>query len=95
MKREECLNKAKEFVCGKREEDYGNPENNFSVIADLWETYLTRRNTERFDCIMPYDVAIMLSLLKIARLMHNPEHKDSWADLAGYSACGCEITTED
>ena len=36
MKREETLDRAKQCVCGLREDDYGSPENNFQVIANLW-----------------------------------------------------------
>ena len=35
----------------------------------------------------------MMALLKIARLMSNPEHADSWIDGAGYLACGGEVAT--
>ena len=38
-----------------------------------------------------YDVAVMMALLKIARISENPQHMDSWVDLAGYAACGGEI----
>ena len=41
--------------------------------------------------IEPEDVAIMMGMLKIARLASNPQHMDSWVDLAGYAACGGEI----
>ena len=41
----------------------------------------------------PEDVAAMMALLKIARLMSNPEHVDSWIDGAGYLACGGEVAT--
>ena len=40
MTREDILNIAKECVCQSREEDYGAPENNFALIADLWNAYL-------------------------------------------------------
>lgn len=38
--REDILDKAKECVCGQREQDYGSPESNFQLIADLWNGYL-------------------------------------------------------
>lgn len=40
MKRAEILETAKVCVCGKREQDYGSPEDNFQIIADLWSVYL-------------------------------------------------------
>ena len=42
-------------------------------------------------CIPPETVALMMALLKVARLIKSPEHLDSWVDLAGYAACGGEI----
>lgn len=84
--REKILDEAKKCVCGNREQDYGTPEDNFRKIGDLWSIYL--------DCnvkIDAYDVAVMMALLKISRLSNNPEHMDSWFDLAGYAACGGEI----
>lgn len=84
--RQRVLKEAEKCVCGNREQDYGGPEDNFRKIGDLWSIYL--------DCnvkIDAYDVAAMMALLKISRLSNNPEHMDSWVDLAGYAACGGEI----
>ena len=36
------------------------------------------------------DVAMMLALLKVARI-HNGDKMDSFIDLAGYAACAGEI----
>ena len=43
------------------------------------------------DSFNSYDVAVMMALLKVARLSNSPNHMDSWVDLAGYAACGGEI----
>lgn len=61
MTRAEILDRAKECVCGQREQDYGKPEDNFAIIADLWSAY---KGTE-FNA---KDVAVMMSLMKIARI---------------------------
>lgn len=84
MKREEILKKAKECVCGKREQDYGTPEDNFGLIAEFWSSYLG-------IVIDPIDVAVMMSLLKIARISNGHSTNDSFVDLAGYAACGGEL----
>lgn len=90
--REKILDEAKKCVCGNREQDYGGPEDSFRLIAQLWESYIRDRVVGIADvCVNPEDVAIMMALLKIARLSANPEHMDSWVDLAGYAACGGEI----
>lgn len=82
--REKTLTKAISCVCGDRERDYGTPEDNFSTIAQLWTTYIG-------VAITPVDVAMMMALLKVARIKNGGGTGDSFVDLAGYAACGAEI----
>lgn len=89
MTRKEILEKAEECVCGKRQQDYGSPENNFQVIANLWIDYL--QGAGQAVEISAKDVAMMMALLKIARIAGNHATEDSFVDLAGYAACGGEI----
>ena len=84
MNRTELLNKALEIVNGARLENYGSPEQNFARIAAFWTLYLQRH-------ITPADVAIMMVLMKTARLQNNVKHEDSWIDIAGYAANGVEV----
>ena len=84
MNRTEILKKANECVMGDREQDYGNPENNFGLIAQLWTTYLD-------TLITVNDVPMMMALLKIARIKSGRWHEDNFIDLAGYAACAGEI----
>lgn len=97
MTRKETLEKAIECVCGQREQDYGSPENNFETIGLLWSTYLCAAHpdyTLKFPLngITPKDVAVMMALLKIARIATG-KAEDSFVDLAGYAACAGEIAT--
>ncbi|MCC8043880.1 MAG: DUF6378 domain-containing protein [Clostridiales bacterium] len=87
MKRAEVLKQAEVCVCGKREQDYGNPEDNFNQIALLWSAYMGHSYTAQ-------DVAMMMALLKVARIKTGTGTTDSFVDLAGYAACAGEITTE-
>lgn len=92
MTRKEILDAAAKCVCGQREEDYGTPEDSFRLIAELWTPVIKSCVPEGTDvCVQPETVALMMALLKVARLINNPEHLDSWVDLAGYAACGGEI----
>lgn len=84
---------AERCVCGEREQDYGSPENNFKTVANLWIDYLTAKD-EPLD-IEAKDVAVMLALLKIARIASGHAKEDNWVDLAGYAACGGEIESGD
>ena len=91
--REKVLAEAKRCVCGERDQSYGGPEDSFRLIAKLWEPYVREKMVPKGTPvdIEPEDVAIMMGMLKIARLASNPTHMDSWVDLAGYAACGGEI----
>jgi len=89
MNRPDILDKAKQCVCGQREHEYGSPENNFQTIANLWNAYLDKKGV----IFTPVDVAMMMSLLKIARIKSGTATEDSFVDLAGYAACGGEIAT--
>ena len=40
--------------------------------------------------VYPVDVAMMMALLKIARIKANKGYEDGYTDLAGYAACGAE-----
>lgn len=86
MTRREILEEAVACVCGQREQDYGSPENNFKLISELWSDYLSSQ-------ISPVDVAMMMAMLKIARIKSGKSTADSFVDLAGYAACGGEIAT--
>lgn len=98
LTRADILHAAEKCVCGQRETDYGTPEDNFKTIAGLWETYLRRACVDEAGdvYIEANDVAMMMALLKIARIAAGGGKADSWIDLAGYAACGaeCEGVTE-
>ena len=82
--RSDILREAERTVCGHRGQDYGTPEDNFAVIARMWEAYLN-------VSVDAKDVAMMMCLFKIGRIMTGTATKDSFVDLAGYAACGAEI----
>ena len=92
MTRAEILREAAVCVCGQREQDYGSPEDNFAVIAELWNGYLGLDKSG--SGISSMDVAMMMALLKIARIRGGRATEDSFIDLAGYAACGGEIAAD-
>ena len=83
-KRAEILKEAEKCICGQREQDYGSPEDNFTIIAGLWTAYTG-------TTITPLDVAMMMVLLKVARIKNGGGSGDSFVDICGYGACGGEI----
>ena len=70
-----------------REKEYGNKLKNHDNIAKLWSAYKDIEFTAR-------DVAVMMALLKIARIHSNPTHMDNWVDACGYLACGGEVASK-
>lgn len=84
MTREEILEAAARAVNGDRDKKHGQPEDSFGMIGQLWEAYMGRHYSS-------VDVAIMLALLKVARIKTGTGDIDSFVDLAGYAACAGEI----
>ncbi len=74
------LQEAQDIIHGRRQEDYGHPAVNLQRIADLWTTYVGGH-----ICFSPDDVAVMMIMVKIGRLM-NGYQRDSVIDLCGYAA---------
>jgi len=84
--REKILDAAKARVCGDRNKSYGEPENNFGIIAKLWSVYMQGKYKD--VVISSVDVCMMMAMVKIARIRTGTDISDSFVDLAGYAACG-------
>lgn len=91
MTRKEILEAAHEAVNVDRQETYGPPENSFQLIADLWGQYMSRHKP---GPMKSHEVAILLILMKVARLAKSPKHMNNWTDIAGYAACGAELASQ-
>ena len=79
------LRTAEEYVTKDRAAEHGDMEDNFQCIADYWSTHLG------YD-VTGSDVAVMMTLLKLARIKGNSDNLDNWIDGCGYLACGAEFT---
>lgn len=79
------LDEAAEIVSGARRKAYGHPENNFGRISALWNAYLSGKPSGALP-ITNTDVSLLMILMKVARLIESPDHRDSLVDLAGYAA---------
>ena len=84
--RKMCLNDAVKCICSDRNNQYGEPEDNFRIIADYWTTYLKDKKE-----VTAQDVANMMILFKIGRLTVTNGTYDTYVDIAGYAGCGAEI----
>jgi uncharacterized protein DUF6378 len=85
--RSELLDEAKNLVTGDRNNAYGPPHQDFQRTAEAANAYGYRGPHGPLEA---HDIAILVSLVKISRLMWTPGKRDSWVDLAGYAACGYE-----
>lgn len=83
--RAQFLDEVEKLVCKDRNVTHGDAEDNFRVIASLWNVYIHNSKGEELN---NKDVAIMMCLFKISRLMTNVNNMENWLDLAGYAACG-------
>lgn len=84
MDRSQILDTAKQYVTKDRADTHGDAESNFGLISCYWSAHLGRN-------IKAHDVAVMMTLLKLARAKANPKHVDNAIDAAGYSALAGEI----
>ena len=88
MNRADILDTAKDYVTKDRAATHGDAERNFGLIAAYWSAHLNVN-------IRAHDVAVMMTLLKLARAKSNPKHADNWIDGCGYLALGGEAAGEE
>lgn len=92
MNRSQILNHANQCVTVDRQATHGNAEDSFSAIADLWCAYMRHKG---YSIVLgPDDVANMMALMKIGRIIGNPRHADSYVDACGYLSIAGEIAGE-
>lgn len=83
--RKKVLDDAAKAVLTDRNAEYGEPEDSFQMIAELWRSYLKYP-------VNAMDVGVMLALMKVARIRSScGRSRDSFVDLAGYAACAASI----
>ena len=75
---------ALKVINGERQDYYGNPEDSFNDIANVWKWYLKSIYSTNI-CITSKDVATMMALFKIARNC-NQNKEDNIIDAIGYLA---------
>ena len=88
MKSYQFLNRASVLVKGQRETDYGDKVKNHENISKLWSAY---KDIE----ITAHDVAIMMTLLKIARTKLGATSEDTYIDMSAYGAIAGEIKSKE
>lgn len=78
-----AMNKGK--VTAERGSAYGHPKDDFSRAARIKAVVA--------ECADPLARhALEMIATKMARLIHTPDHTDSWVDIAGYARTGIMAT---
>lgn len=95
------LSTASKIVMTERGNQHGGAEDSFTMIAQLWNIWLTNTNKMRHNnpvhlVIEASDVAQMMSLLKKARHVHgDPSNDDNFIDDTGYTALAAMLVGQD
>jgi len=84
----DTLKRADEIINGERQDSYGSPEDSFHLIGQYWSTYIDniKRDATGWLQVTASDVAVMMTLFKIARMSGQKWHPDNAVDACGYLA---------
>ena len=98
--RARLLDEASGLVNGARNGTYGEPVDDYTKVAGLWNAYIqgvVDRKTARGESglLEPHDAIAMMVLLKVSRIANDAGHRDNWVDIAGYAACGWDATVDE
>lgn len=77
-------------IIAHREAVHGEKRRNTANIARLWNAYLETRENVNLP-LSPFEVAMMMALLKIARTQTGQRNSDDVLDAIGYLAIGHEV----
>ena len=80
----QILAKASELIDGERDRQHGDRKVCHTQIARLWSAFLGVQ-------ITPIDAALMLALLKVARMQTGNPNRDNFVDACGYISIAGEM----
>ena len=83
------LIEAQRLINADRNQDYGDPADNLTDIADLM-TVLLKPILKHGARVDVSQVAMTMIAVKLSRLTTSPLKFDSWCDIAGYVGAGWE-----
>ena len=81
---EEILEEARGLICGDRNAGYGPAEDDFPLVARMFQPYLEAKYGpgQEFDA---EDVSVFMVMMKLRRQAHRPK-RDNLVDSIGYLA---------
>jgi hypothetical protein len=88
------LEEADKIISSERQDQYGSPEDSFDRIARYWSVYLNL-SSEKMGVTLPIkldarDVALMMTLFKLAREQGPQSKRDNMIDAIGYLAIAAD-----
>lgn len=84
---EDVLEEALRITGGDRQQDYGDPSDDFGRTAKMWEAILQPFINDGALFIPPRAISLCMIAVKISRET-NASKRDNWTDIAGYARCG-------
>jgi len=88
------LEEAKRLINADRNQEYGEPYDNFSDIASMI-TVILRSILKEGERVRVEHVAMIMIIVKLSRMTTSPRKMDSWVDIAGYVGTGWEAISMD
>ena len=85
------LEEAIRIINTDRNQDYGEPYENFRDIAEML-TVMLRPILKDGTKIQCHHVSMVMIAVKLSRMTTSPLKFDSWVDIAGYIGAGWEAT---
>ena len=90
MNAADLLTAAADLVSGERAAAHGDMHETHRNIATLWNVYMAMRPDATLP-LLPSDVAMMMSLMKIARSQNGADNPDDLMDAAGYLGIASQL----
>lgn len=75
-------------IIKERQEEYGPPARNLGRIA-------AAVNALYGTDFKAHDIAVIMGVVKMSRIIEHPTKKDSWLDLIGYSMAAAKAAEEE
>lgn len=88
------LDEAKLIINADRNQEYGEPYDNFRDIAEIM-TVILRPILKDGARVRTHEVAMCMIAVKMSRMTTSPVKADSWVDIAGYVGVGYEAMMEE
>jgi len=86
------LQEAEKIINGERQDNYGKPEDSFKIISDFWNVYIRHKIGIEVP-LESIDIAHMMALFKVARMLGQKSSRDNYTDACGYLAIAADRLT--